>query len=390
MRQIPFDERIERRKTNCSKWDAIPFEIEAEDVIPMWVADMDFACPPAVMDAVSERLLHPVFGYMQFPEEYYSSIIHWQKSRYSSSVLPEEIIPVLSVLSGVAMAVQALSEKGDAVLVPTPGYHAFYNAIINNERRLVASPMRRTEDFYELDLRLFEQQLIDERVKLVLFCSPHNPTGRIFTKEELYAVVEICHRHGVYLVSDEIHADMTLGRKFTTIFDTGEKAHDIALALYSPTKTFNIAGLCTAYAVIKNSEIAKRFNRAILASGAKVKNTLGVSALIGGYQHGGAWVDELQEYILENERYAVEFINKNIPGAHAYLPDATYFLWIDFGDTGFSPEEIIQRVVYGAHVAVTRGTEFIEGGDSFVRMNCACPKSLLKEALERLEKVFDN
>lgn len=386
---ISFDTKLNRLGSNCSKWDAIPYDIQADDIIPMWVADMDFACPPAVIDAINERMEHPVFGYMQFPANYWSSIINWHKNRYGADIEQDHIVPVSSVLTGVAMAVQGLTEKGDSILVPTPGYHAFYNAVINNERKLVSCPMDKRQDRYELNFDLLEQQLISEDVKMVLFCSPHNPTGRIWARDELAKLVNLCYRHHVYLVSDEIHSDMTLTHPFTAIFSAHSQAKEIAIALYSPTKTFNIAGLCTAYAVIKNEGILNRFNQAVLASGLKVKNTLGVCALIGAYEKGGEWADALQNYLLENARLAVSYIEKHIPGIRAYLPEATYFLWIDFSPSGLSPEQIIEKCVYQAHVAVTRGTEFIEGGESFVRLNYACPRSLLMEALQRLEKVLN-
>lgn len=388
MNIVPFDTRLHRRGTDCSKWDAIPYESDSGDMIPMWVADMDFACPPAVMEAMEERMKHPVFGYMQLPENYWSSIINWHAERYHASIKKEDIIPVASVLGGVAMAVQALTGKGDAILVPTPGYHAFYNVVINNSRTLITSPMIKNGDDYRLDFTRMEQQMIEDKIKLVLFCSPHNPTGRIWTREELSQLIDICCRHQVPLVSDEIHADMTLTHPFTTIFSADERAGDIAIALYAPTKSFNIAGLCTAYAVIKNPKLADQFNQALLASGLKVKNTLGISALIGAYEEGGPWLDSLQLYLLDNARFAASYINENIPGVHAYVPEATYFLWIDFTGTGLSSDGIIQKCVYEAHVAISRGTEFIEGGEQFVRMNCACPRSLLSEALERLKTVF--
>ena len=388
MNYIPFDVVINRRGTDCSKWDAIPYNIQTDDVIPMWVADMDFACPPAVTDALTKRLNHPIFGYMQLPEAYWNSITDWQKKRYGADISKNEIIPVSSVLGGVAMAVQGLTEKGDSILVPTPGYHAFYNAVTFNERRLIICPMKKTEDHYELDFDLIEEKILAEQVKMILFCSPHNPTGRIWTVGELSRLVELCFRHHVFLISDEIHADMTLSNPFTTIFTANSYAKEIAIALYSPTKTFNIAGLCTAFAVIKNDFLRNRFNQAILASGLKVKNTLGIEALIGAYEHGELWVNNLQNYLLENARFAVAYINKHIPVAHAYLPEATYFLWIDFSMSGMSPDTIIEKCVYEAHVAITRGTDFIHGGDSFIRLNYACPRSLLIEALNRLKKVF--
>ena len=262
MNPISFDTKLNRSGSNCSKWDAIPYDIQADDMIPMWVADMDFACPPAVIDAINERMEHPVFGYMQFPDHYWSSIINWHKSRYGADIEQGHIVPVSSVLTGVAMAVQGLTEKGDSILVPTPGYHAFYNAVINNGRKLVSCPLNKRQDRYELNFDLLEQQIISENVKMVLFCSPHNPTGRIWTREELAKLVSLCCQYHVYLVSDEIHSDMTLTHPFTTIFSAGSQAEEIAIALYAPTKTFNIAGLCTAYAVIKSQQISDRFNQA--------------------------------------------------------------------------------------------------------------------------------
>lgn len=383
-----FDTDIDRRNTDSSKWDDIPYSTEAKDILPMWTADMDFACPPAVMDAIRKRMEHPVFGYMKLPGRYQESIIRWHKTRLHQELAFEDIVPVASVLGGVAMAIQALTEKGDGILIPTPGYHAFEKAIHNNERRLIPSPMKREQDSWHMDFELMEKQIPQEQVKLFILCSPHNPTGRIFSGEELSKLIDLCFRHHVYLLSDEIHADMTLTHPFIPLFAAGnQKAVDIGIALYAPTKTFNIAGLCTAYAVIKNPELSKRFQHALLASGLKVKNTLGTEALIGAYENGGQWVDELQRYLLANAEYAVDFIKRHIPAIRAYVPEATYFLWLDFQGTGLNQEEIIRKCVDEAHVAVTRGDDFIEGGEQFVRLVYACPRFRLEEALTRLEKV---
>lgn len=358
-------------------------------MLPMWTADMDFACPPAVMDAIRTRMEHPVFGYMKLPARYEESIILWHKKRYGSEIKKEEIIPVASVLGGVAMAIQGLTEKGDKILISTPGYHAFSNAVLNNERILVPSPMIKKEELYYMDFARMEKQIEEENIKLFLLCSPHNPTGRIWTQEELEILVELCWRHRVYIISDEIHADMTLTHPFLPVLKAGgDKAAEITIALYAPTKTFNIAGLCTAYAVIKNQNLADRFKKALLASGLKLKNTLGVEAMIGGYLNGAQWVDELQRYLLDNASFAVEYIKENIPVIQAYVPQATYFLWLDFAKTGLCQDEIIEKIVNEAHIAVTRGDDFIRGGDTCVRMVYACPRTRLAEALTRLKKVF--
>lgn len=383
-----FNTPINRKNTNCSKWDDIPYPGCADDVIPMWVADMDFACPPVIIDCLRQRLKHPVFGYMKLPDTYFSSIIRWHQNRYHSCLSPSDIFPVSSVLGGVSMAVQALTKKGEAVLVPTPGYHAFYNCVTYNERTLVSSPMINQKGEYRLDFERIEQQIKLHQVKLLLFCSPHNPTGRIWSPKELSELVNLCCRHHVYLISDEIHSDMTLTHPFSPIFSAGSQAEEIAIALYAPTKTFNLAGLCTAYAVIKNPELASSFQKAVLASGLKVKNTMGIEALISGYQEGESWLEELQKYLLANAQYATDYIEHYIPRIHARLPQATYFLWMDCSEKGLSANEILQKFVREAHVAITSGSDFIQGGESFVRLNYACPRSLLEEALNRIRQAF--
>ena len=384
-----FDADIDRRNTDSSKWDDIPYSVKADDMLPMWTADMDFACPKAIMDAIQKRMEHPIFGYMKMPERYQKSIIQWHKTRLHQELSFEEIVPVASVLGGVSMAIQAFTEKGDSILISAPGYHAFENAVNHNERTLVPSPLKRSGDFWYMDFELMEKQMSEERVTMFILCSPHNPTGRIWSREELSQLIDLCFRYQVYLLSDEIHADMTLTHSFTPLFGTGnEKAREIGIALYAPTKTFNIAGLCTAYAIMKNKELRQRFQKALLASGLKVKNTLGIEAMIGGYENGGEWVDALQSYLLSNAEYAVDYIKKYIPAIHAYVPEATYFLWLDFRETGLSQDEIIDKIVNEAHIAVTRGDEFIEGGESFVRMVCACPRFRLEEAMLRLRKTF--
>ena len=291
-----------------------------------------------------------------------------------------------SVLGGVAMAIQALSREGDGVMVNTPGYHAFFDSIHNNRRTLVTSPLIRRGDRFTMDFTHMEQQMQSGRVRIFILCSPHNPTGRIWSEEELCRVVQLCRRYGVYLVSDEIHADMTLTRPFTSLQAiTGEDPSPIAVSLCAPTKTFNIAGLCTAYALIPDPEIRDKFRQALLASGLKVKNTLGVEALMAAYDFCGPWVDSLQKYLLDNARFAVDFIEKQIPGLHAYVPEATYFLWLDFSATGMTGREFTEGLAEKAHVILTPGDDFLDGGEHCVRLVYACPRALLEDALNRIK-----
>lgn len=384
-----FDTVIDRRGTNCSKWDDYPCSIRAPDMLPMWTADMDFACPPAIMKALQRRLSHPVFGYYALPSRYQQSIIHWQKERFGCSICEEDIVPVSSVLGGVAMAIQAFTEKGDAILVPTPGYHAFFHAIANNERRLVRSPLLRNGDQFQMDFARMEEQIRTEQVKMVVFCSPHNPTGRVWTEEELSQLVDLCDQYNVCLLSDEIHADMTLKVPFTPMLKIANtRVEKVAIALYSPTKTFNIAGLCTAYAIIKDRDLRERFQKTLFASGLKVKNTLGLEALMTGYEQCGAWVDDLRCYLLANAEFAVDFIHSELPCLHAYVPEATYFLWLDFTGTGLDQDAFMDKLSREAHLVVNRGDEFLDGGERCVRIVCACPRAQLAEALERIKKVF--
>lgn len=384
-----FDTIIDRRGTDCSKWDDFPCEIKAPDMLPMWTADMDFACPPAIMAALQKRLSHPIFGYYALPSRYQRSIIHWQKERFDCSIHEEEIVPVASVLGGVAMAIQAFTQKGDAILVPTPGYHAFFHAIANNERRLVRSPLQRSGDHFQMDFAHMEEQIRAEQVKMVIFCSPHNPTGRVWTEDELSRLVDLCDQYNVCLLSDEIHADMTLTVPFTPLFKIANpRVEKVAVALYAPTKTFNIAGLCTAYAVIRNQERRERFQKVLLASGLKVKNTLGLEALMTGYEQCGEWVDALRRYLLANAEYAVDFIRSELPCLRAYVPEATYFLWLDFSGTGLDQDAFMDKLTREAHLVVNRGDEFLDGGERCVRIVCACPRAQLTEALERIKKVL--
>lgn len=384
-----FDTLIDRRGTDCSKWDEYPGGVHAPDMLPMWTADMDFACPPAIIHAMQERLEHPIFGYYSMPARYWKAIINWQRDRFGATVEKKDIFPVASVLGGVAMAIQAFTEKGDAVLVPTPGYHAFFQAIENNERKLVTSPLIRDGDSFYMDYVHMEEQIRINKVKMFILCSPHNPTGRVWTEEELSRLIDLCSKYSVSLISDEIHADMTLTRDFIPIHKVDNPhVNDVAAALYAPTKTFNIAGLCTAYAVIKSTERMQRFQKAVLASGLKVKNTLGIEALMAGYESCASWVDDLHRYMLLNAEYAVHYIRDNIPQLHAYIPEATYFLWIDFQKTGMDMDTFYRVLLETAHVVVTRGDEFLDGGQYCVRMVCACPRTRLMDALERIKNIF--
>ena len=386
-----FDEKLDRRGTNCMKWDVADKAFEAEDVIPMWVADMDFATPRAITEAIIRRATHGAFGYNVVPQSYYDSIINWIGRRHDWHIEKDWIVYTPGVIPALYWAVGAFTKPGEKVLVQSPVYYVFYNAIAARKRDVVCNELMRTEHGYRIDFEDLEQKLADPSVTLMIFCSPHNPVGRVWTRQELEQVSDLCRKHHVLLVSDEIHSDLVWkGHKHIPIASVSQNSAQNTITCTAPSKTFNLAGLSTANAIIPNKDIRDRFCEERRTSAIHAPDTFGMVALQAAYDHGEVWLEDLLEYLAENYACLETYLAEHIPEIKPLRPEGTYLIWLDFSALNMNKEELKSFLNREARVAMDQGPWFGAGGDGFARMNIACHRSTLLQALARLENAIRN
>ncbi|OAA31711.1 cystathionine beta-lyase [Kosmotoga arenicorallina S304] len=384
-----FDRIVDRRGTSSYKWDMLEEIFGSDDLLPMWVADMDFRSPPALIEALTERAKHGVFGYTARNDGFYQSFIDWVKVRHDWDIKRKWIIASPGVVPSIAIAVQAFTKPGEKVLLQTPVYYPFFDVIKNNNRELAVNELRYSNGRYEMDFDSLEKE-IDDKTKLLILCSPHNPVGRVWTKDELKTLGEICLRKGVIVLSDEIHSDIVYsGSKHTPFAKISEELSEISITCMAPSKTFNIAGLETSLTIVPNSKLRKVFeNRLYDQLFMRLGNIFGINATEMAYRHGKEWLDELLEYLERNRDYAVKYINENIPGIKPVKPEGTYLLWLDFRGLGMNDNEIRNLLLHRAKVALGHGPIFGKGGEGFQRLNFACPRTLLEKGLAKIEKAM--
>lgn len=384
-----FDEKLDRRGTNCMKWDAADKAFGAEGVIPMWVADMDFATPREVTDAIIRRATHGAFGYNTVPQSYYDALIGWMQRRHNWQVEKDWVVYTPGVIPALYWAVGAFTKPGEKVLVQAPVYYVFYNAIAARKREVVCNQLVRTDAGYRIDFEDLDRKLADPAVTLMIFCSPHNPVGRVWTREELEQVSALCLRHGVLLVSDEIHSDLVWrGHKHIPIASLSEEAAANTITCTAPSKTFNLAGLSTANAIISNKEIRDRFCEERRTSAIHSPDTFGAISLEAAYNYGEPWLEDLLDYLEANYSYLEQYLAAHLPQIKPLRPEGTYLIWLDFSALGLPAEELKTFLNQKARVAMDQGPWFGAGGEGFARMNLACHRSTLEEALDRLEKAI--
>lgn len=360
-----------------------------KNVIPMWIADMDFKIPPAVEEALAAASHYGIFGYTQTDEEYDVAVAAWYKKRMSWNVKPEWILKTPGVIFAVAAAVQALTDVGDGVMICQPAYYPFANIIPANNRKLVVSQLRLTDGRYEIDFDDFEEKIIRDRVKIFLLCSPHNPVGRVWTREELSEIGRICCKRNVYIVSDEIHSDFVFeGRKHVPIASLFEEFSDITVTCTSPTKTFNLAGLQSANIIISNCDVRRKVYKACRATGYGNINTMAIAATKAAYKYAEPWLDALLFYLQENVSILQKFSDENRGKISLIRPEGTYLMWLDCRKIGLNDFELEELFTKKAGVRLHSGAIFGAGGSGFVRMNIACPKSVLLQALKKIGSVL--
>lgn len=386
-----FDEIIDRNNTNCLKYDFAMERKHRDDLLPLWIADMDFKLPPVILKDIVNAVNHGIFGYSDAKDDYFYALSNWFESRFSWEIKQEWLIKTPGVVFAIALAIKAFTNVSDGVLIQQPVYYPFAECIHDNNRRLINNQLIYENGSYHMNLEDFEQKIISEHVKLFILCSPHNPVGRVWTKEELLAVGEICLKHNVIIISDEIHCDFTYPGHPHTIFATLSSALEKqCIICTSPSKTFNMAGLQTSNVFIPDKNLRNIFKKELNASGYSQLNALGLIACKSAYQNGAFWLDELKEYLNENLTFTRTFLEKNLPELSLIEPEGTYLIWIDFSKLGLTHKELEHLIIEKANLWLDGGVIFGRETALFERINIACPRSILKEALERLEKAIHN
>ncbi len=382
-----FDQRIDRSGTSSVKYDFREVLFGKPDVIPMWVADMDFETPEFIREALIRRAQHPIYGYTLRSEEYYTSIIRWMQSHHNWEVAKDDIVYCPGVVPALNIAVMAFTEPGDEIIIQPPVYHPFFGAVTDHQRTLVQNPLVETAEGYRINFEELEQQA--HTAKMLILCNPHNPVGRCWTREELQQLADICVRNNVLVVSDEIHGDLVLPAYRHQVFAClSPEAAGISISMHAPSKTFNLAGMATSSVIISNPELRERFSGWINKLHVWLGNLFGAETSIAAYTYGEPWQVELLQYVQANMDYVEDFIRNFIPGLRMVKPEATYMIWLDFRAFGLEPDALKQRIIEGAGLGLNPGTEFGTGGEGFMRMNVACPRAVVEEAMERLRKEF--
>jgi len=384
-----FETIIDRTTKNSAKWTLMKRLTGLDDLIPLWVADMDFTAPPEVVEALKERATHPIYGYTVPTEGYYNGLINWMAKHHGwSGVEKDWILYTPGVVAGFSIAIQAYSQPGDKVVIQPPVYYPFKNQILSTGRQVVENPLKIVDGYYEMDFEDLAEK-IDERTKMIILCSPHNPVSRVWKREELEKLVEVCEEKNILIVSDEIHNDLILGEiKHTPTATISEEAIQRTVTLVAPSKTFNLAGLTNANAIIPNKKLREAF-RSQASKGSGHSNIFGMVAQDAAYNKGEAWLEELLTYLRGNLKYLEEFIAEKIPGLKLYPLEGTYLAWVDCTSLGMNDEELNEFMLKKAKLWLDEGTLFGTGGSMFMRINLACPRSLLKKALENLEKAVN-
>lgn len=386
-RNLDFDRIIDRRGTKSLKWDKAAERGVPEDAIPMWVADMDFETSSYIEDALAQRARHGIYGYSEPLEGYAPAVRSWMQRRHGWSPEDEWLVRTPGVVFALAMAVRAYTEPGDSVLIQMPVYYPFAEVIRDNGRRVVSSDLRLREDGrFGMDLEDLEQKITESNIRLLFLCSPHNPVGRVWSREELEALGEICRRHGVIVASDEIHSDLVFAGKHHVWLEVNPDLADSSLVLTSPSKTFNLAGLLLSNIFIPSRDLRRRFRREIDAAGISQLSPFGLDACEAAYLHGEEWYQAMMDYVRGNIAFAREYTEQNLPGIRLMPHEGTYLLWFDCRSLGRG-SDLDRCVLEDAGVWLDSGRMFGPPGAGFQRLNAACPRPLLKKALERLQTI---
>jgi cysteine-S-conjugate beta-lyase len=383
-----FDEIINRENTACYKYDLREKYFGKKEILPMWVADMDFRTPDFVVEAIKKRVDHEIYAYTYRTDSLYQSVINWLDRRHQWLVKQEWIGFTPGVVPALNMAVLAFTNPGDKIIIQTPVYFPFYSAVKDHDRQLVTNPLVLNNGRYEMDFDHLKSQ-IDNTTRMLILCSPHNPTGNVWKQDELLELAKICLENNVLIISDEIHADIVFsGHKHVPTAKLSDEIAEHVVTLMAPSKTFNFAGLSTSYIITSNPEHFNRLNgmneKLHLGSG----NIFGGVALEAAYTHGDEWLEQLISYLEKNIEFAGEFINNDLTDIGLIKPEATFLLWIDFRNLLMNGKELTRKIIKDAELGLSDGRLFGTDGEGFQRMNIGCPKSLVKKALDQIKNTF--
>ncbi|MGN1152365.1 MAG: MalY/PatB family protein [Lachnospiraceae bacterium] len=380
-----FDEIIDRRNTDCLKYDFAVERGKPADVLPLWVADMDFRTAPHIIEkAVADASLG-IYGYTESKDDYFQAVANWYRTYFDWNVEKKWLVKTPGIVFAIGLAIKALTKEGDGVMIQQPVYYPFSEVIKDNDRKLVNNALVLRNGHYEIDFEDFEQKIIQEQVKLFVLCSPHNPVGRVWTKEELQKIGEICLKYGVKVVSDEIHSDFVYGDRKHYVFTTVDPGfEEFSIVCTAPSKTFNLAGLQASNIFIPNVQIRKAFLKQMSAVGYSQLNMIGLHACKAAYETGREWLEELKVYLKGNLDFVREYLEQNLPQIKLIEPEGTYLIWLDCRALGLPEAKLEHLIVHEAKLWLDSGAIFGKDGEGFERINIACPRAILEEACKRL------
>lgn len=385
-----FNKIIDRTNNFSAKWSEMNKNFGTNDLLPMWVADMDFLTAPCIMEALKDRLEQGIFGYTTRPSSYNESIVNWLDNRFSWKIKKEWLMFSPAVITSISLLIQNLTQKNDKIMIQEPVYSPFHNIVELNERDLVISPLIKLDDgSYIMDYEDIEAKIKD--VKIFILCNPHNPVGRVWTREELTRLGQICLKHNVIVISDEIHSDIILkNHKHTPFASISKEFCKNTITCMAPTKTFNLAGLQSSFLVMSNPYYYEVMDRAFSTLDIKRNNAFSLVATEAAYNYGEDWLDELIKYIEDNVDFAIEYIKTNIPKLKVKKPEGTYLLWVDFNSLNVDEKDLKDALINKGKVALNSGSSFGIGGDGYYRINLACPRAMVLEALKRIEFAINS
>ncbi|GAB6011977.1 MalY/PatB family protein [Viscerimonas tarda] len=389
MNQYNFNQIIDRKGTNALKTEALEKRYGRSDLIPLWVADMDFLSPPQITEAIIERAKHGIFGYTEPSQEYYDAIINWVGKHHNWAIEQEWLDYIPGIVKGIAFAVDCFTTTDDKVIIQPPVYHPFRIVPTLHHRTIVNNQLVLRAGQYTMDYEDLKNQL-DSSCKMLILCNPHNPGGRVWTKDELAELAEICFDNKILVISDEIHSDLAHeGHKHIPFATVSEKAAMNSITFMAPSKTFNIAGIVSSYAIIPNEQIRHKFHAYLHSSELDEGHIFAYTATQAAYEHGENWLKEAKEYIWQNILFVDNYLKENIPQLKAMLPEASFLVWLDCKELGLSQKELVSLFVEDARLALNDGSMFGKGGEGYMRLNAGCPRSTLEEALGRLREAID-
>lgn len=382
-----FDTVIDRSDNYAAKYDELKLKFGRDDLCSMWVADMDFKSAKSIIDAIKARAEQGIFGYTSRPDSYYEAVIDWYKRRYDWNIKKEHLIHSPSVVTSLNIIIRTFTKPGDKIIIQSPVYYPFFDVVNDNNRELVLNPLKKVDGDYVMDYEDLEKK-IDSKVKYLILCNPHNPVGRVWSRDELIKLGDICIKNDVKIISDEIHGDLVYGeRKYIPIASISEEFSNNTITCISATKTFNIAGLQASFAIFPDSKNYVEFERMLGILDLKRNNCFSLVAVEAAYRYGEEWLNQLLEYLIGNVDFLMDYCRENIPKIKPIKPEGTYLAWLDCKDLGLDDEALNDFMINKAKIALDGGNWFGDDGEGYMRINIACPKEILVEGLQRIEKA---